>query len=120
MNKFEIDFYEFSFLVEACIPPRPIARTMFFQSVSDKYYNLLTDNQRAKLFEWVKRSANFNIKEEDCQHFFDRFDPDNQFEVITNFLGAIETKQTYFYKDHYHISKSKSILEEYIIEIKKI
>lgn len=41
-NRFSIDFIEFSFLVEACIPPRPIARTYFWGQVIDKYYHVLT------------------------------------------------------------------------------
>lgn len=120
MNKFEIDFFEFSFLVEACIPPRPIARTMFFQRVSDEYYNIMTDVEKAKLFEWVQRSPNFDLDEEDCANFYARFNPDNQFEVVTSYMGKIEKKLTYFYKDQYHITKTASILEEYITEIKKV
>ena len=51
-RRFEIDFFEFSFLVEACIPERPIARTMFWHNVIDKYYHELTDDERARLFEF--------------------------------------------------------------------
>ena len=38
----DIDFFEFSFLVESCIPPSPIARAYFWQNVIDKYYYVLT------------------------------------------------------------------------------
>ena len=30
MSTFEIDFFELAILAEACIPPRPIARAMFW------------------------------------------------------------------------------------------
>ena len=59
INRFNIDFFEFSFLVEACIPPRPIARAMFWDDVINKYYHVLTDNERQRLFEWINRCDNF-------------------------------------------------------------
>ena len=40
-NKFNIDFFELCFLAEACIPPRPIARAMFWDTlINEHYYNL--------------------------------------------------------------------------------
>jgi len=33
MNKFEIEFDELCFLTEACIPPVPIARAMFWEDM---------------------------------------------------------------------------------------
>jgi len=43
---FKIDFFELAFLAEACIPERPIARAMFWHSLTDKYWEQMTpDNQ---------------------------------------------------------------------------
>ena len=42
MKKFDITFEEFAILASVCIPPRPIARTMFWYNVIDKYYYVLT------------------------------------------------------------------------------
>jgi len=41
-RRFKIDFLELYFLAEACIPPRPIARAMFWDDLCDKYYHEMT------------------------------------------------------------------------------
>ena len=69
-GRFDIDFFEFSFLVEACIPPSPIARAMFWRDVVDKYYHVLTPAERSKLFNWIGNIYSFERGmeegEEDC------------------------------------------------------
>ena len=90
MSTFTIDFYEFAFLVEACIPPRPIARTMFWQSITDKYWIQMTEGERAHLFEWMQKNWVYQEsleKEVDTQIFHARFDPDNQYMVTSNYKG---------------------------------
>jgi len=42
MESFQIDFFELAFLAEACIPPRPIARMMFWQHLTDYYITRTT------------------------------------------------------------------------------
>ena len=82
-DRFKIDKDEFAFLVEACIPPRPIARTMFWHSVINKHFHDMTPDERAHLLHWIEKNSNFKPDtNEDCKWFLDRFDPDNQFEVI--------------------------------------
>ena len=57
----DIDFFEFSFLVSACAGNRPIARSMFFDRVIDKYYHVLSQDERDNLFEWINRSSSFKF-----------------------------------------------------------
>ena len=57
--KLTIDFFEYSFLLEACIPPRPIARNMFWKDSINKHYFMLSNNQRSRLWEWMSRNSNF-------------------------------------------------------------
>lgn len=120
-NRFDIDFFEFSFLVEACIPPRPIARAMFWENVIDKYYNVLTLSERDRLFEWVNRNNCFEerLKEnnEDCLLFNARYDKSNQFLVTTNYKKKIEIHNAFKWKGKYHLSKTKSINEKYIVSV---
>lgn len=120
MSEFKIDFIEFVFLVEACLPPRPIARAMFFQEVSDKYYHQMTDNERNKLFAWLTRNPRFKMAEEDCQVFYDRFNPKNQYRVRTLYNGKEEVTDCFAHKGQYHTSKTTSILEEYIQSVEPI
>jgi hypothetical protein len=124
INRFNIDFFEFAFLVEACVPPRPIARAMFWLDVINKHYYVLTTNERKRLFEWVNKTyamENGIAKEnEDCLLFNARFDKENQYEVTALFKGETVKYDCFKLGDRYHTSKTKSINEDYITEIKKI
>lgn len=113
--RFPIDFFEFSFLVEACIPPVPIARAMFWEQVINVHYHALTPNERQRLFEWVKHSTRFDPTNEDCALFNARFDPANQYEVTTLHEGKEETTSCFLWKGKYHETKNRFIAPEYII-----
>jgi hypothetical protein len=121
MSRFNIDFFEFSFLVEACIPPRPIARAMFWDDVINKHYNTLTDNERGRLFEWINRNPCMQdgIEEgnEDCLLFNARFNPDNQYKVHTNYNDKLEVYDAFKLNDRYYIKKNTSIEDKYITKV---
>jgi hypothetical protein len=119
-SRFDIDFFEFSFLVEACIPPRPIARAMFWQNVCDKYYYVLTQEERTKLFEWIQKNPCFDLNNEDCKLFYDRYNPDNQYSVTTEYNNIVEFVECFLHNGRYHTKSNVSINEDYIKEIKKI
>lgn len=123
MSTFNIDFFEFSFLVEACIPPRPIARAMFWDDVINKHYNTLTDNERARLFEWINRNPCMQdgIEElnENCLLFNARFDPDNQYKVHTNYNEKLEIYDAFKWNDRYYIRKDTSIEDKFIKKVEK-
>lgn len=117
-NRFSIDFFEFSFLVETCIPPVPIARHCFWEDVINKYYNVLTPDERTRLYEWINLMPNFNLKNEDCQLFNARFDPRNQFEVLTKFEGETKLVEAFLWKEEYYTGITRRINKDYIIEVK--
>ena len=125
-RKFKIDFYEFSFLVEACIPPRPIARAMFWDDVCDVYYHQMNKDERERLFEWIPRDSNFNLRNNNCARFYARFNPKRQYLVTTEIFKGIEHEgkkeehETYKFYDKYYTSKNKYINEENIIKIKQM
>lgn len=123
-QRFEIDFFEFSFLVETCIPPRPIARTMFWHDVINKHYHTLTKDERDRLFEWINRcySMEDGVKNsnEDCLIFNARFNPDNQYLIHTNFNGEEKTTEAFSWQGRYHTTITSSIVEDYITKVEKI
>lgn len=125
-HTFEIDFFEFSFLVEACIPPRPIARAYFWDKVCTTYYKQLTDNERARLYQWLGRNSAFieslTKGNYQCLIFECRYNPDNQYTVVTNYKDKIEEHDCFlmngiYYKEARN-SQAITIEKEYIIEIK--
>lgn len=125
-HTFEIDFFEFSFLVEACIPPRPIARAYFWDKVCTTYYDQLTASERERLYQWLGRNSTYieSLAKGDyqCLIFECRYNPDNQYTVVTNYNDNIEEHDCFlmnniFYKEAMN-SRATTIDKEYIIEIK--
>jgi hypothetical protein len=122
MSTFTIDFIELAFLAETCIPPRPIARTMFWQSLTDKYWHQMTEGERAHLFEWLQKNWGYKDsleKEEDTQIFHSRFDPDNQYMVKTNYNGNETERRAFKMGERYYIDNRTSLIDEYIISVEK-
>jgi len=121
-NKFDIDFFEFCFLVEACIPPTPIARAMFWEEVMNKHYKTLSENERARLYEWVNRhpSMQHGLEKgnEDCMFFNARFNPDNQYKIHTNYND--EVHDAFKWGERYYVAKDRSIEDKYITDVIKV
>ena len=123
MSNFTIDFFELAFLAEACIPPNPIARTMFWQRLTNVYWEQMTEEQREHLFEWLNRNDNYKQsleKEEETQIFHARFDPDNQYIVYTTMDGKDDVNRAFKYKDLYFVRSNSWITPEFITKVEKI
>lgn len=118
MSKFKIDFFELCFLAETCIPPTPIARACFWNKLIDKYYFQLSDSESKKLFDWIRTNNKFNINNEDCILFYDRFNPKNQYQVKTNFNDKIEITDCFLHDGKYYKAINRYIADKYIIEVK--
>lgn len=122
MSKFEIDFFELSFLAEACIPQVPIARAMFWQHLTDIYWKQMTEDERNRLFEWMNRNERYKeslTKHEDTQVFHARFDPDNQYIVYTSNNGIDDLFKTFKMDGLYYTKRNQWIDPEYITKVEK-
>ena len=123
MSNFTIDFFELAFLAEACIPPNPIARTMFWQRLTNVYWEQMSEEEREHLFEWLNRNDNYKRsleKEEETQIFHARFDPDNQYMVYTTMNGKDDVNRVFKYKDLYYVRSNSWITPEFITKVEKI
>ena len=118
-RKFEINFEEFKILTSATIPPRPIARSMFWDEVCDTYYHEMTDDERVQIFEWIPRNPNFKLRNEQCAIFYARFNPKRQYIVHTKVGDSEETHETYRLKGRYYTAKNVSINDDYIVKIEQ-
>ena len=130
MSTFNIDFFELAFLAEACIPPKPIARAMFWQNLTKYYWEKMTEDERAHLFEWMNRNDQYKeslLKEEDTQIFHARFDPDNQYIVETGFGGDKQehrafkrhTSEAEGWSNRYYTGHNTFIDEKFIVSVRK-
>ena len=118
-DSFEVDFFELSFLVEACIPPTPIARSMLWHKVINKFFHNMSWKERDDLLSWIKENGSFKDSLEsgdvDCLLFNDRFDKDNQYKVVVSYDGGHDEYECFMHKDMYMINSTTSIINEYIV-----
>lgn len=118
---FTIDFFELAFLAEVCVPPVPIARSMFWKNLTDKYFDQMTESERARMFEFLNRKDRFKKaledNEEDVLCFYNRFNPDNQYEVEA---ANGKTYRTFLHNGKHHIYETTYIPEENIKSFKKL
>jgi hypothetical protein len=119
-QKFEIDFFELMFLAESVIPEKPIARSMCFDDFSEVHYQKMTENQRVNFFEHVQKCYGFTLKNEQCRHFFARFNPKNQYLVSCFHNGVADTIQCYFFDEEYRTSKNRFVNRDYIRKVVRI
>jgi hypothetical protein len=120
---FSIDFFELAILAEACIPPRPIARAMFWQQLTDKYWHQMSDPQRTHIWSWLQRNPFYEDSlhnEEETQIFHARFDPDNQYTVHTKYKGKEESHRAFKRNDRYYTARNTWIDEKYIVSVEKL
>jgi len=122
MGTFTIVFFELSFLAEACIPPRPIARSMFWQNLTDIYWHQMTEGERIHLFRWLQKNWQYEeslTKEADTQIFHARFNPDNQYLVKTDYNNVEETHRAFKMGEKYHTKSNTWIDKNHIVDIEK-
>jgi hypothetical protein len=117
---FQIDFFELSFLAEACIPPRPISRSMFWTKLIDEHYQKMTTEERGRLYTWITDCSQFKSaiekKDKDALLFEARFNPDNQFTIVYEFKGSRYTQECFFFEDEFHTKSNVFIDKEYIVD----
>jgi hypothetical protein len=122
MSTFQIDFFELAFLAESCIPPRPIARMYFWQNLTDRYWEQMSDPERHHIWTWLQKNPWYEeslAKEEETQIFHARFDPDNQYMVKFIYNNESGEKRAFKMGDRYYTKRNQWISEEYITEVTK-
>lgn len=123
-KKFKIDFFELAFLAEACIPPVPIARAMFWKELIDVYHEQLTSEERARLHEWLNRNGKYTEglkeKQEDILCFEARYNPDNQYKVWFKSEKESGLTDAFLYNGKYYIASNRWIAPEYIEKTEKL
>ena len=117
MSKFTIDFFELMFLAEACIPPQPIARSMFWIDLCDKHYHEMSSDERKRLFDWL--TPKIDLSNEDCKYFYARFDPNNQYCLKATYQGETSEINCFLHDGKYTISHNCFIADEFIDKVKK-
>ena len=120
---FSIDFFELCFLAEACIPERPIARSMFWDNLTNRYWNEMDESERERMFTWLNRNDIYQEslkKHEQTKIFHARFDPDNQYLVKTKLNDKEEEHRAFKFDELYCTGIRKWIHPDYIVSVEKL
>lgn len=120
MTTFRIDFFELMFLAESVIPPNPIARSVCFSDFSEKHYHKMTLDERFQFFEHVQKYPKFTLENEDCRHFFARYNPKNQYRVIVAYNEEITIVDCYFFDEEYRTGRNRFVSREYITKVVRV
>lgn len=87
--KVDLDIHEMFYLLESCLRGSHLRSSTILRYVDD-WYNLLSQSQRHKLYEWTLRlvyDGEFKIRSSACgadRIFMARYNPDNQFRVTVS------------------------------------
>lgn len=109
MSQFKIDFFEVMFLAEACIPPAPIARSMFWEDFCGKHYEGMTPAERVRAFEWLNRLDRLDPSNEAHQLFLCRYNPTNQYRVTAT-DGSVH--DCFLMNGRYYVKKNRWVNDE--------
>ena len=116
-SNFSIDFVELMFLAESVIPEKPIARSMCFDSFSEVHYHKMSESQRKQFFEHVQKCHGFTLENEQCRHFFARFNHKNQYLVSCFYNGKADDIVCYMFDEEYRIEKKRFVNRDYITKV---
>lgn len=118
---FTIDFFELSFLAEACIPPAPIARTMFWENLTNVYWAKMSRSERDRLYEWMRRKDRYMEQLAESNEyvaiFEARFNPANQYNVGVIYKNEASFHDCFLYNGKFCTGTFKSILDDYIVTV---
>jgi hypothetical protein len=115
---YTIDFFELMFLAEACIPPVPIARTVFWHNLTDVYRKQMSVEDRGRLRDAMRKHTRYDMANAEVREFDMAFDPSNQFKVTTT-LG--DTNDCYLGTgDRYYVSRNRWVSPEFIAKVEKL
>lgn len=117
---FVIDFFDLMFLAESVIPEGPIARSVCFDSFSEKHYHNMSNGQRLQFFNYVQKQHGFSLEKEQCRNFFARFNPENQFLVHCFYQGKAQVVECYLFDGEYRTSINVYINPDYIKKVIRV
>lgn len=102
---FEIPFHELVLLTRMTLSSTDLVSREFFESVIDRHYQKMNNQQREHLFDVVTNLLHFDKNNLLNQIFYARFNPENQYQV-TYWEGGEKTYKRTFMRDGKHYYNS--------------
>ena len=115
MAKIEIDYFEFSVLVEACWHSGTILRHSIMQKAINGWFHCLSADEQKSAYNFFKRTKGDESTEEIQKMFLARYDPDNQYIVDTDCKGITVRENAFLFNGKYHTTDAYTINEKFIV-----
>lgn len=82
----------------------------------------MSPEERVRLWEWINKNPGYQDqlakKNEDVEIFEARFNPAYQYDVLVNYNGTDTTHECFWHNERFNIDSRKSVLEDYIFEVR--
>ena len=131
-----LDIFEMGYLLDACIRGSHL-RSDTIRRFVDDWYDLYTEDERMRLFEWTIRltydqrwtsngkdyKPHFEPCTTCCGHdveFVHRYHPNNQYQVTTLYEGKKEQHRCFLMNGQYYLTSNQLIAKEYIVSVEHI
>lgn len=120
-----LDIFEMYYLLESCLRGSHLRSRTILRFV-DEWYELLTKEQRDKLYYDTLRLVydnNFVPCSSCCgsdKIFMARFNPDNQYKITLSNGRETKTVNAFKLNNKYYVKSNRFCAEEYIKKIEKI
>jgi hypothetical protein len=112
----QIDYFEFTILVEACWYDSTILRHSVMEKAINAWYHELNQNEKRRAYEFFKRTKGEEVTTEVQERFMARYNPDNQYLVgyKNKSMKKEEFCRAYKYNGIYWLSTTQFVPEEII------
>ena len=80
----------------------------------------MNEDQREQFFNHVQKCSGFSLKNEQCRHFYARFNPKNQYVVSCFYNGKADDIICYRFDEEYRTTKNRFVSSEYIKNVVRI
>lgn len=131
-----LDIFEMGYLLDACIRGSHL-RSDTIRRFVDDWYDLFTEDERMRLFEWTIRltydqrwtsngkdyKPHFEPCTTCCGHdveFVHRYHPNNQYQVTTLYEGKKDQHRCFLMNGQYYLTSNQLIAKEYIVSVEHI
>ena len=122
MSAFNVDFFDFAYLVEMSMPPNTMTRVIFFRKVVDEYYYKMEPAEREHLYQYISRKDKYDLSNKEIAFFEARFNPENQYRVMAEVEGKAEFHFAFKLPndDKYYIKSDTWVTPELIKSVEEL
>lgn len=120
-STFEIDIHDLTSLAKQTANCYNSYDMNFWDKLCDRYYKSMEPNERNFIYYEIVNSTEFISNPNIYTIEFDaRYDPNNQYEVLVDYYGTIDTHNAYLLNDDFKINMNTILDDVYITDIYQI